>query len=73
MFKYRVFSGPYFALFGLNTTIYSVNLRTQSKYGEIRTINNPQLDINVAVSGSAEVIVRSHINYSEGKRLIVDV
>ena len=28
--KYRVFSGPYFPVFGLNTEIYSVNLPIQS-------------------------------------------
>ena len=27
MSKYRVFSGPYFLVFGLNTEIYGVNLR----------------------------------------------
>ena len=26
VFKYGVFSGPYFPVFGLNTEIYSVNL-----------------------------------------------
>ena len=35
--KYRVFSGPYFPIFGLNTEIYSVNLRIQSEYRKIRT------------------------------------
>ena len=31
------YSGLYFPVFVLNTNIYSVNLRIQSKYGEIRT------------------------------------
>ena len=31
--KYGVFSCPYFSIFGLNTEIYSLNLRIQSKYG----------------------------------------
>ena len=35
--KYGVFSGPYFPAFGLNTEIYSVNLRIQSEYRKIRT------------------------------------
>ena len=35
--KYGVFSGLYFPIFGLNTEIYSVNLRIQSKYRKIRT------------------------------------
>ena len=40
MSKYGVFSGPYFPVFGLNTDIYSVNLRIQSKYRKIRTRKN---------------------------------
>ena len=35
--KYGVFSDPYFPAFGLNTDIYSVNLRIQSEYEKIRT------------------------------------
>ena len=35
--KYRVFTGPYFPVFGLNAEIYGVNLRIQSEYGKIRT------------------------------------
>ena len=38
--KYRVISGPYFRVFGLNTEIYEVNLRIQSKYRKTRTRNN---------------------------------
>ena len=38
--KYGVISGPYFSLFELNTEIYSVNLRVQSKYRKTRTRNN---------------------------------
>ena len=34
--KYRVFSGPYFPVFRLNTEIYSVNLRIQSECRKIR-------------------------------------
>ena len=37
---YRVFSDPYFPAFGMNTGIYRVNLRIQSKYGKIRTRKN---------------------------------
>ena len=32
----RIFSDPYFSAFGLNTEIYSVNLRIQSQCGKIR-------------------------------------
>ena len=32
MFKYGVFSGPYFPVFELNTEIYRVNLRIQPEY-----------------------------------------
>ena len=38
--KCGVFSGLYFPVFGLNTKIYSVNLRIQSKYNKIRTREN---------------------------------
>ena len=38
--KYRVVSGPYFPVFGLNTEIYGVNLHIQSEYRRIRTRNN---------------------------------
>ena len=37
MTKYGVFSDPYFPVFGLNTEIYSIYLRIQSKYRKIRT------------------------------------
>ena len=40
VFKYEVISGPYFPVFGLNTAIYSVNLRLQTEYRKIRTRNN---------------------------------
>ena len=33
--KYGVLYGPYFPVFGVNTEIYSINLRIQSKYGKI--------------------------------------
>ena len=38
--KYGVFFGPYFPVFGLNTEIYSVNVRIQSKCRKIQTRNN---------------------------------
>ena len=38
--KYGVFSDPYFPVFGLNTEIYSVNLRIRSEYMKIRTRKN---------------------------------
>ena len=41
--KYRVFSGPYFPVPGLNTEIYGVNLRFQSEYRKIRTRKNSAL------------------------------
>ena len=34
------FSGPYFPVFGLNTEIYSINLRMRSKYRKIRSRKN---------------------------------
>ena len=38
--KYKIISGSYFPLFGLNTKIYEVNLHIQSEYRKIRTRNN---------------------------------
>ena len=38
--KCRVFSGPYFPAFGLNTERYGVSLRIQSECGEIPTRKN---------------------------------
>ena len=43
------FSGPYFPAFGLNTDIYSVNLRIQSKCGKIRTRKTRNTDTFYAV------------------------
>ena len=40
VFKYGVFSCPYFPVFGLNAEIYSVNLHIQSKYRKIWTRKN---------------------------------
>ena len=39
--KYKLLFGPYFAVFVMNTQIYSVNLRVQSEYGKIWTRKNP--------------------------------
>ena len=36
----RIISGPYFPVFGLNTAIFSVNLRLQTEYRKIKTRNN---------------------------------
>ena len=35
MYKNGVFSGPYFHVFGLDTEIYGIDFRYQSKYGKI--------------------------------------
>ena len=40
VFKYGVFSGPYFPAFGLNTVRYFVSLHIQSKCGKVRTRKN---------------------------------
>ena len=45
----RRFSGPYYAALKLNTEIYSVNLRIQSKWGIIRTRKTSQLGTFYAV------------------------
>ena len=48
MSKYRGFSCPCFPVFGLNTEIYRVNVRIQSKYGKIPE-KTPYLDTFYAV------------------------
>ena len=40
----RSFSGPYFPAFGLQTKIYTENLRIQSQCGKIRTRKTPNMD-----------------------------
>ena len=40
LLKYRVFSGQYFPVFGLNSEIYGVNLRIQSECRKIRARKN---------------------------------
>ena len=40
VFKYGVFSGLYFPLYGLNTEIYGINLRIQSEYRKTQTRKN---------------------------------
>ena len=54
VFKYGVFSSPYFPLFGLNTEIYGVNLRIISEYGKIWT---------------RKISVFGHFSHSEFKRI----
>ena len=44
------FSGPHFAVFGLNTEIYRVNLRIQSEFGKMQTRKTPNTDTFHAVS-----------------------
>ena len=43
--KYGVIPGPYFPVFGVNTGIYSVNLRIQSEYKKMRTRNNSVFEL----------------------------
>ena len=47
--KYRVFSGSYFLTLALNTEIFSVNLRIQSKYRKNEPEKIPYLDTFHAV------------------------
>ena len=46
VFGVRIWSffGSYFPAFGLNTEIYGVSLRIQSKWGKIRTRKTPNMD-----------------------------
>ena len=45
----RSFSGPHFLALGLNTDIYSVSLRIQSKFGKMKTRKTPNTDTFYAV------------------------
>ena len=47
--RIRNFSGPCFPVFGLNTKIYSVNLRILSECGKIRTRKFPNMNTFYAV------------------------
>ena len=42
--RVRIFSGPHFPAFGLNTERHSVSLRIQSEYGKIGTRKTPNTD-----------------------------
>ena len=44
VFKYGVFSGPFFSLFRLNTEIYRVNLFFGANTGKYATEKPPYLD-----------------------------
>ena len=44
------FSGLYFTAFGLNTGIYEINLRIQSKCGKIQTRKTPNTDTVYAMN-----------------------
>ena len=47
--RIRRFYGPYFPEFGLNTVIYGVSPRIQSKCGKIQTRKTPNTDTFHAV------------------------
>ena len=48
--RIRNYFGPYFPAFGLNAERYSVSLRTQAEWGEIRTRITPNTDTFYAVT-----------------------
>ena len=52
--RVRSFSGPVFPAFGLNTEIYSVNLRIHSECGKIQTRKTLNMDNFHAVSISLQ-------------------
>ena len=54
----RNFSGPYFAVFGLETEIYSINFRIQSKCEKMWTRKTPYLDNFYAVPISIECFLQ---------------
>ena len=50
------FSGPSFSAFGLNAERYELSLRSQSKYGKIRTRKTPNTDTSHAVNLASRVL-----------------
>ena len=58
--KYGVISGPYFPGFGLNTEIYSVNLRIYSEYRKIWIRNNSAFG-HFSRSISCKLLIFSHV------------
>ena len=62
--KYWVFSGLYFPVFRLNTEIYSVNLRIQSKCRKIRTRKN-------SVFGHFSRCENSHNHWFSSQKILV--
>ena len=67
MSKYRVFPGPYFPVFGLNTEIQGVNLGIQSQYRKMRTRKTPYLDTFHAV-----IIAWLFIQYVLSKKMLTE-
>ena len=61
MSKYRIFSGPYFSVFGLNTRIYLVDMRIKSKYEKYGPEKNYGYR-NFSLSDSWQVHVQSCVN-----------
>ena len=59
--RIRSYSGPHFPVFGLNTVRYSVYLRAQSEYGEIRTRITPNTDTFYAVNN--EIFLQRYRKY----------
>ena len=57
MCLYSEFSGPHFPAFGLNTELYSVNIRIQCESEKTRTRKTPNKDPFHAVMSM--IIVRS--------------
>ena len=48
--RLRIFSGPHFPVFALNTEIYRVNLPIQSECGNMQTRKTPNIDTFYTVS-----------------------
>ena len=59
--KYGVISGPYFAVFGLNTEIYSVNLLIQSECRKIWSRNNSVFGHFLPIEFDKEQSSRFHV------------
>ena len=69
MSKYGVISDPCFTVFGLNTEIYSINLRIQFEYRKIQTRNNSVFG-HFSRSDGFDIISISETWLKENKDLI---
>ena len=60
--RIRIFAGPYFPVFGLNTETYGVSLPIQSECGKIRTRKTPNTDTFNVVSQATDYYILQNLD-----------